>query len=313
MNTTMKVVLGVVAIFAIMFVSAIGISAVIAKDVKVKTVQEELDAALKEKNHLANRVKELDAVSTKSKEDISNYIQTYHKTVGPVVAEAIANEILTASNTHDVPFVSLVAVNEVESRFNPAARGKARERGLMQIIYPIWGKWLGLKSKYDLHNIRTNIDSGSRILRKHLNDADNNMKNALCMYNTGKKCKKGGDIEYVTKVYKSMGRFVMYRSFANLKVQEQTIENPLITITEAKEKQKPKQFVHEVKYYGEMLGTISKWYTGEISNWKKILEANPHIKDVLKIQIGDKITIPDTLLDNISPLAKEFVTEYSNK
>jgi hypothetical protein len=72
------------------------------------------------------------------------------------------------------------------------------------------------------------------------------------------------------------------------------------------------QFVHTVKYSGETLSIISKWYTGDVNNWKILANANSHI-DYNKMVAGDKIFIPDNLLKTREPLTKEFIDSFYKK
>ena len=283
-------------------------NALIAAEVMAETLYEEND-------RLKNRLHDLEFGKGKSKKDISNYIQTHYKTVGPVIANAIADEIIIASDKYDVPLVAIVATMERESAFNPAAKGKDGERGLMQVM-AFWKKTLEIKSSYEFHKIKVGIDSGVFVMRHYLDKTNNNMKRALLKY-------QGGDPSYVKIVYANMGKFVMYRSFANITVQEQTIETGAsqsrnITTGEITNNDPSPSsgkglygldiassgvFMHTVKK-GDMLGEIAKWYTGSMSNWKKILEVNPHIIPN-RMQIGSQITIPKGLLITTKEFKKE--------
>jgi len=71
-------------------------------------------------------------------------------------------------------------------------------------------------------------------------------------------------------------------------------------------------FVHTVKYSGETLSIISKWYTGDVNNWEILANANPHI-DYNKMVAGNNIFIPENLLNNRKPLTKEFVDSFYQK
>jgi hypothetical protein len=72
------------------------------------------------------------------------------------------------------------------------------------------------------------------------------------------------------------------------------------------------QFVHTVKYPGETLSIIAKWYTGDVNNWEILANANPHI-DYNKMVPGNNIFIPENLLKNKIPLTKNFVDSYYKK
>jgi LysM repeat protein len=68
----------------------------------------------------------------------------------------------------------------------------------------------------------------------------------------------------------------------------------------------PPYLVHTVKWPGETLALIAKWYTGEIENWRAIAKANPKL-DPRRIRLGSEIQIPSELLKNREPMTKEFV------
>jgi len=279
MSTKTKVVIVSVAVALLMYAFTTIISAKISNDNEVGSLRNELDTVQIENLRLQNRLSELEAVKTSSKNDIATYIQTYYKTVGPVVAHSIAENIIMASDKHDVPAVAIVAVTEIESHFNPAAHSTKGARGLMQVMPKYWMQELNLKSKYELHGIQTGIDAGTYILRKYLDKTENNMKEALYKY-------VGGLESYVNDVYKSMGRFVVYRSFANLTVDDNNKE-------QSHEDRKIAQstiIIHIVKK-GETLSSISKLYSGSIMNWKKIWEINKQIIPE-KMPIGIEIIIP---------------------
>ena len=71
-------------------------------------------------------------------------------------------------------------------------------------------------------------------------------------------------------------------------------------------------FVHTVRWPGESLSLIAKWYTGGYSNWRKIADANPRLDPNL-IRIGDKIVIPQELMKTKEPMARDFVTSFHQK
>ena len=277
-----------------------------------------LDSDLKV-TKLQNRVKELEAVEARSKDDIKNYILTYYKTTPPTLAGEIATKILRFSATHGVPFVTVVGMMEVESQFNPYAISRLKRdpaRGLMQVRFGAWKTKLGLKSKYDLHDISMGIETGIKILRLNLDSTKDNMRRALYMYISG--VAKANDpvvLNYVRSVYEAMGKFVVYRSFAGInepatveaytpgKVQ---IRPPEVAgqITQAPTVSKP--FIHTVKHRGETLSLISKWYTGSIDNWQEVHRLNPEIV-ITKMKIGATIMIPNNKLKRTTPLMKEYI------
>ena len=68
----------------------------------------------------------------------------------------------------------------------------------------------------------------------------------------------------------------------------------------------PETVEHTVKFPGETLGLISRWYTGKSSNWEAILSVNPGL-DPRRINLGNVILIPAELVVKDSPLPKNFV------
>ena len=60
-------------------------------------------------------------------------------------------------------------------------------------------------------------------------------------------------------------------------------------------------FTHEIKWAGENLILIARWYTGDGNNWLRLVDANPSI-DPRRIKIGDSILIPVSLLKTREPM-----------
>ena len=280
---------------------------------KIQKLSTEQTAAIEflteERVSLREKVKRLEGRKMQEKDNVKNYILTHYKTVAPIIAEEMAIRIIEKSTIHNVPFVAVIAVTEVESHFNPFAISKKGARGPMQVMPGIWVKELKLSSKYDLHDIEIGIDSGVRILRRYLDVTDNNMRKALYKY-------VGGDHLYIKRVYESMGKFIVFKSFTDIKV---SAEESMVNVEEenknnatdndrveskisAKEKVAKNNimFTHIIKK-GQMLGQLAKWYTGSVNNWRKISEANPTIIPN-SMPIGSVITIPTQLLKNTTPM-----------
>ncbi len=68
----------------------------------------------------------------------------------------------------------------------------------------------------------------------------------------------------------------------------------------------PRIYLHKVRWSGETLSHIAKWYTGTIKNWEAIAKVNPEL-DPKKIDIGDTISIPEDLLTSHKPMPHSFV------
>ena len=75
----------------------------------------------------------------------------------------------------------VLAVIQVESRFDRYAISRAGARGLMQIM-PFWLEEIG-RPRDDLFHIRTNLRLGCTILRYYLDAENGDMVRALARYN----------------------------------------------------------------------------------------------------------------------------------
>ena len=80
----------------------------------------------------------------------------------------------------------------------------------------------------------------------------------------------------------------------------------------AKAPPKPSYYYHRVKYSGETLSIIAKWYTGDADNWQKLAKANPKLNPK-RILVGDKIRIPRNLLSTKRPMTRSFVVASTQK
>jgi len=75
---------------------------------------------------------------------------------------------------------------------------------------------------------------------------------------------------------------------------------------------KPAYFYHRVKYSGETLSIIAKWYTGDVENWQALIKENPKL-DPKRINVGDKIRIPKKILNTRKPMPRSFVVASTKK
>ena len=71
-------------------------------------------------------------------------------------------------------------------------------------------------------------------------------------------------------------------------------------------------YVHTVKWSGETVSIIAAWYTGDLENWKTLASVNPHL-DPNRIFGGNKIRIPENLLQTREPMPKDFVDGFYPK
>ena len=70
----------------------------------------------------------------------------------------------------------------------------------------------------------------------------------------------------------------------------------------------PSYIEHRIRWPGETLSVVSKWYTGRYTNWKKLANHNPEINPN-HIRIGQKIYIPKSLLKTREPLPEKFAAK----
>ena len=71
-------------------------------------------------------------------------------------------------------------------------------------------------------------------------------------------------------------------------------------------------YTHEIKWPGERLILLARWYTGKGANWPRLHAANPSI-DPKRIKIGDSILIPENLLTTRNPMPKSFLLPKADK
>ena len=71
-------------------------------------------------------------------------------------------------------------------------------------------------------------------------------------------------------------------------------------------------YYHKVKYPGESLSIITKWYTGDVKNWRSVAKVNPKLNPN-RITVGDKIRIPNKLLRTQKPMPRSFVVASTKR
>lgn len=89
-----------------------------------------------------------------------------------------------AATRYALPPRLLVAVAKVESAFNPRAVSHKNAVGVMQILWPITARHLGILDRESLFDPCLSIDAGSRYLRE-LFDEFQHYERALAAYNMG--------------------------------------------------------------------------------------------------------------------------------
>ena len=71
-----------------------------------------------------------------------------------------------------------------------------------------------------------------------------------------------------------------------------------------------KCYRHTVRWSGESLSLISRWYTGASRNWRKLAKANPRLNPN-RIKKGNVIVIPPALLKTREPLPQKVAARYT--
>ena len=67
---------------------------------------------------------------------------------------------------------------------------------------------------------------------------------------------------------------------------------------------------HTVRWPGESLSLIARWFTGASKNWRKLAKANPRINPN-RIKKGNVIVIPTKLLKTREPLPQKVAARYT--
>jgi len=81
---------------------------------------------------------------------------------------------------------------------------------------------------------------------------------------------------------------------------------------EAEPPQKPTYHIHTVKWHGETLAIIAKWYTGNLKNWEALTQVNSNLLPS-RIFVGDRVRIPENLLKTREPMPQQFVAGFYPK
>ena len=71
-------------------------------------------------------------------------------------------------------------------------------------------------------------------------------------------------------------------------------------------------FFHQVRWEGETLSLIAKWYTGDSKNWKALADVNPWVEPNTMFT-GLKVKIPRQLLKNQKAMPREFVLSSASQ
>lgn len=138
--------------------------------------------------------------------------QTTQSTNEPAFRFPYATCFSVAALEYDLPETLLLAVARGESDFEATARSRANAHGVMQILWPVTAKHLGIHRLSELYDPCTNIDAGARYLKEMLARYDGNIHLALAAYNYGPQriAQSGEDIPnganwYSGYIYRHLG------------------------------------------------------------------------------------------------------------
>ena len=165
--------------------------------------------------------KPVQAIPNKTKERMSEYIQSKNITVYPTLANMIADSILNAEEVYGIPRLIMLALIEVESGYNYAAVSDSGAIGLTQVHTSTWlneSKDENLKNfkvisdAKDLYDPVKNIMAGAFILNKYYQEETgkkNPMQGALTRYYGGVKN------SHYDKVCQRIGEFYVFNLLTN--------------------------------------------------------------------------------------------------
>jgi hypothetical protein len=74
--------------------------------------------------------------------------------------------------------------------------------------------------------------------------------------------------------------------------------------------QEPDHYEHTVRWPGESLAIIAKWYTGKAKNWSLLADENPDVTPN-KLKIGTVIKVPRELVVNTEPMPRSAIPQAS--
>ena len=89
---------------------------------------------------------------------------------------------------------------------------------------------------------------------------------------------------------------------------EEQEPNPKDAAEDSTNPQEPDVYKHTVRWRGESLSLIAKWYTGHYENWKALARANPKLNPN-RIMVGNVIYIPPEMMSNKKPLPRKVAAK----
>lgn len=166
---------------------------------------------------------------------------------------------------------------------------------------PSWAKLS--KTDYYFHKVRYSGETLSIISQWYTRDAENWQALAKSNRQLDPDHIKIGTIikipEKLLYTNKPMPKSFVAAAIKRQKAREKSVAKALA-------RARPAPYYHRVRYSGETLSLIAKWYTGDFENWQALTRANPKLNPN-RITAGDRIRIPRKLLHTKKPMPRSFV------
>lgn len=176
---------------------------------------------------------------------------------------------------------------------------------------PSWGKKSNSKPAYYRHKVRYSGESLSIIAAWYTGDVEN--WRYLAKVNPKldpDHIRIGTKIRIPNNLLRTRKR--MPKDFVEATAKRhQTMVTP-VARAPTPTKPRPAYYYHKVKYSGETLSLIAKWYTGDMENWRALTKANPKL-DPDRIIVGHRIRIPHKLLNTKKPMPRSFVVGFTKR
>jgi len=123
---------------------------------------------------------------------MSAYVSSANASIGPIGTQNVVGQsrpydaiIRTLANAHHIPVDLVHAVVQIESNYNPNARGTRGEIGLMQIL-PATARALGFTGPIaNLYKPSVNLEYGMRYLSQALKLSNGDTCRTILKYNAG--------------------------------------------------------------------------------------------------------------------------------
>jgi hypothetical protein len=172
---------------------------------------------------------------------------------------------------------------------------------------PSWAKGSESKTTYHYHKVRYHGESLSVIAKWYTGDVQNWPHLAKANSNLDPDHITIGTTVLIPKNLLHTSK-PMPKAFVDAVTKRHRSEKAKFARTPPKRA----YYYHRVKYSGETLSIIAKWYTGDADNWQALTKANPKLNPN-RINVGDKIRIPRRLLNTRRPMTRSFVVATTQK